>query len=82
MGWIHMGDLWQERGGRTVNRRAQGALGTSHRVCAQAGPPGTDQIQRRLEALGACMRVKGRSLEREGLASAVRTWKKQYSNHM
>lgn len=52
MGWIHMRDLWQERGGRTVNRRAQGVLGTSHWMCTQAGPPGTDQIQRGLEAHG------------------------------
>lgn len=29
MGWIHMEDLWQEKGGRTVNSCAQGAPGTS-----------------------------------------------------
>ena len=66
MGWIHMGDLWQERGGRTVNREGREPWGPGT-ACAPRPAPGMGQVRRRrLEGLGARMRVKGRSLGEGG----------------
>ena len=38
MGWIHMGDLWKERGGRTVNRERREPWGPATACAPRPGP--------------------------------------------